>query len=120
MLMIHRLIAILLVLCCALSASRAMAWGTLAHSFLTVNTVMQLPDGALKNFVNQYFTTIRPYATNEPPGQHYIDIDVYPEFLAGQMPRNLNVLYAKYGTGYVNSQGISPWTIANYRATLTA
>jgi hypothetical protein len=102
-----------------LFVSRAFGWGTTGHSFITANSVQQLPDGPLKAFVNQNFSTISDYATNEPPGAHYIDIDVYSEFLAGQMPRDLNVLYAKYGTSFVNSNGISPWVIANYRTTLT-
>jgi hypothetical protein len=103
----------------AFLTSRAFGWGASGHSFLTQNSVGHLP-ASLQSFVNRYFTTISTYATNEPPGQHYIDIDVYPEFLAGQMPRDLNVLYATYGASYVNSNGISPWVIANYRATLTS
>jgi hypothetical protein len=103
-----------------LLTSRAYGWGSQGHSFITQNSPQQLPDSPLKSFVNRYFSTISSYATNEPPGLHFIDIDAYPEFLAGQMPRDLNVLYAKYGTSFVNSNGISPWVIANYRATLTS
>ena len=99
--------------------SRAYGWGSQGHTFLTQNSVGHLP-ASLQSFVNRYFSTISNYATTEPPGQHYIDIDVYPEFLAGQMPRDLNVLYATHGTSFVNSNGISPWVIANYRATLTS
>jgi hypothetical protein len=110
----------LFVLLTALSSPSAYGWGSQGHAFITQNSPQQLPDSTLKSFVNRYFPTISSYATNEPPGQHYIDIDVYSEFLAGQMPRDLNVLYAKYGTSFVNSNGISPWVIANYRATLTS
>jgi hypothetical protein len=119
--MVHRSLvaAFLAFQICTFFASRALGWGAAGHSFITANSVQQLPDGPLKAFVNQNFSTISNYATNEPPGQHYIDIDVYSEFLSGQMPRDLNVLYAKYGTSFVNSNGISPWVIANYRTTLT-
>jgi hypothetical protein len=102
-----------------LSAPRAFGWWETGHSYITHNAVQHLP-APLAAFVNQNLGTIDFYASGEPPGRHYIDIDVYPEFHAGQMPRDLNVLYGRYGTSYVNSNGISPWVIANYRATLTA
>ena len=101
-----------------LLAGHAYGWGSAGHSFLTLSSVQHLP-APLQTFVDRNFSTISEYATDEPLGRHYIDIDVYSEFFAGTMPRDLNVLYANYGTSFVNTNGISPWVIANYRATLT-
>jgi hypothetical protein len=98
---------------------RADAWWDTGHSYIAENSVQHLP-ARLAAFIDQNFETIDFHASTEPPGQHYIDIDVYPEFHAGEMPRDLNELYATYGPSYVNSNGIAPWVIANYRATLTA
>jgi hypothetical protein len=107
------------VLVLLIASSRAFAWWDTGHAYITHNAVQHLPAG-LEAFVTRNLATIDFYAHTEPPGQHYIDIDLYPEFHAGQMPRDLNVLYATYGTTYVNSNGIAPWVIANYRATLAA
>jgi hypothetical protein len=109
------LIGASLVLLCA---DHAQAWWFEGHAHITENSVQHLPQ-PLKKFVNDNLTSIRSYSANEPPGRHYIDIDVYPEFHSHTMPRDLNVLYTKYGTSYVDGNGISPWTIQNYRQTLT-
>jgi hypothetical protein len=100
-------------------SAQTSAWWSTGHAYITRNTIQQLPE-PLQSFIVRTFPTVDNYAHTEPPGQHYIDIDFYSEFLSGQMPRDLNVLYAKYGTSTVNARGISPWVIANYRATLTA
>jgi hypothetical protein len=105
---------------CALAISApAHAWWGTVHSFITLNSLQQLPE-PLHSFIVRTFPTVQSHATNEPPGAHFIDIDYYPEFQAGQMPRDLNVLYNKYGFSTVQSKGISPWSIADYRKSLTA
>lgn len=96
----------------------AQAWWDTGHAYLTQQTLQHLPE-PLHTFIDRTFPTISYYTYTEPSGRHYIDIDFYSEFTSGQMPRDLNVLYAKYGVSTVNSLGISPWVIANYRATLT-
>jgi hypothetical protein len=115
---VHRLysVAILVPL---LLTPRALCWWDTGHSYITQNAVQHLP-APLAAFVNQNLETIDFYAHTEPPGRHYINIDVYPEFHAGEMPRDLYVLYATYGTSFVDSHGIAPWVIADYRATLAA
>src|SRR4051812_2087098 len=95
---------------------RADAWGFQGHNFITANSVQHLPD-PLKFYFQQNLTTVNQYASNEPPGRHYIDIDYYPEWAAGTFPHDENVLIAKYGLSTVQSNGESPWTIGNYRAT---
>ena len=105
---------------CTLTLSApAHAWWDTVHSFITLNTLQQLPE-PLHSFIVRTFPTVQSHATNEPPGRHYINIDYYSEFQASQMPRDLNVLYAKYGKTTVDTLGISPWNIADYRKTLTA
>jgi hypothetical protein len=100
-------------------APRVFGWWDTGHSYITQHAVQHLP-APLAAFINQNLGTIDFYAHTEPPGQHYIDIDVYDEFHAGQFPRDLNVLYGRYGTEFVNENGIAPWVMANYRATLAA
>src|SRR5256885_8334279 len=101
-------------------ASRADAWWDTGHSFITANTYQQLP-AALQPYFSENQLTITTNAKNEPPGLHFIDIDSYSEFHDdGTFPRDLNVLYAKYGTSLVNGRGISPWSIANYRSSITS
>src|SRR3954471_11532599 len=103
----------------SLLARHAHAWWDTGHSFITENSYQQLPP-QLEAYVNENRPTITLNAKNEPPGLHFIDIDAYSEFHDdGTFPRDLNVLYSKYGTSVVNNNGISPWTIANYRATIT-
>jgi hypothetical protein len=104
---------------CGLVSERAHAWWDTGHSFITVNTYQQLPP-TIQPYFFENQGTITLYAKNEPPGLHFINIDAYPEFHDdGTFPRDLNVLYAKYGTSLVNNRGISPWKIATYRSTLT-
>lgn len=104
----------------AIFASRSHAWWDTGHSFITVNTYQQLPS-QFHAFFNENQATITLNAKNEPPGLHFINIDSYSEFHNdGTFPRDLNVLYQKYGTSLVNSRGTSPWSIANYRAQITS
>lgn len=41
--------------------------------------------------------------------KHFIDIDNYQEFLAGNFPYSIDTLIARYGWDYVWQQGILPW-----------
>lgn len=74
-------------------------------------------------FTGTYQSTIYSNAYNEPPGNHFIDIDAYPIFqngVEGAFPRSLTQLNTLYGASTVNNNGISPWTIADYRTSLTS
>jgi hypothetical protein len=96
-----------------LTSSAAFAWGALGHSHITGGAIPHLPQ-PLRSFFEANVSSIRDQASNEPPGRHYIDIDVYPEFAAGTFPHDVNVLIATYGYSYVESNGMGPWTYANY------
>ncbi len=100
-------------------ATPAQGWGGAGHRWLTTGAIPHLPL-PLRGFFAANQSAIVTQAGNEPPGAHYIDIDYYPEFLAGTFPRNLNVLIAKYGSSAVNSNGKGPWTYADYVSSLSA
>ncbi|MGD9634768.1 MAG: PEP-CTERM sorting domain-containing protein [Pirellulales bacterium] len=100
------------------TAPRAAAWGSTGHSHITGGAIPHLPQ-PLRSFFEANVSTIRSQASQEPPGRHYIDIDVYPEFAAGTFPHDVNVLIAKYGASYVEQNGRGPWTYADYVQSLT-
>lgn len=101
------------------TARTAFAWGSQGHSHITGGAILHLPQ-PLRNFFQINASQVRNEAADEPPGRHYIDIDVYPEFFAGTFPRDRNALIAIYGYSYVESNGMAPWTYADYVQTLTS
>ena len=47
--------------------------------------------------------------------RHYIDIDIYPEFLTnGRIPQTLDSLYALHGQNFVTTNGTVPFAIIAY------
>ncbi len=52
--------------------------------------------------------------------RHYIDIDAYPEYLAGTLSHDRAVLEATHGTAQVEQWGIVPWAIGEVTDSLTA
>lgn len=100
------------------SAAPAGAWWDRGHRHITAGAIDILPL-PLRGFFSTERSDIVFLAGTEPPGTHYIDIDWYPEFHAGEFPRDVNVLIARHGVGTVNSLGRGPWTYANYVATLS-
>jgi hypothetical protein len=97
----------------SLTSSTAFAWGATGHSHITGGAIPHLPL-PLRSFFEANAGSIRNLASQEPPGKHYIDIDVYPEFAAGTFPHDVNALIATYGYSYVESNGMGPWTYAGY------
>jgi hypothetical protein len=109
----------LIALCLALlPTATAQAWGGAGHRWITESAVQHLPL-PLRGFFAANHTAITNQAGMEPPGAHYIDIDYYPEFLAGTFPRDLNTLISRYGSTTVTNNGKGPWTYANYVSTLS-
>ncbi|MFT5517306.1 MAG: hypothetical protein ACI80V_003449 [Rhodothermales bacterium] len=43
--------------------------------------------------------------------KHYIDIDDYPEFFSGQLPRTYADMVTEYGQSRVDGNGTVPWAI---------
>jgi hypothetical protein len=92
----------------------ALAWGASGHRFITDTAVEELPP-PLKTFFQNYKTLFKTKAATEPAGNHFIDIDYYPEFFNYTFPHDLNVLIAKYGGSVVAQNGMGPWTaVSNY------
>jgi hypothetical protein len=101
-------------------------WGSEVHHYVAQHYSQDLPpyiDGlqAYDTVVDQE-STVPDERKSYTPGEavkHYIDIDVYPEFLAGTLPHDRTALEAIYGAGTVESNGVLPWAIAATVTTLT-
>jgi hypothetical protein len=116
-------IALALSLCCP---APARSWGFATHHYIAQNYSKHLPpyiDGlsAYDGVVDAHVTdpdTRRPTTPGEE-FRHYIDIDSYPEFMAGAMPHDRAALEAQYGAQTVLEIGIVPWAVGEVVATLT-
>jgi hypothetical protein len=94
-------------------------WWDTGHEHITVGAIDHLPQ-PLRGFFQANLEEVRDRSGFEPPGRHYINIDLYPEFFAGTFPRDVNDLIAIYGDNWVTSAGKGPWTFANYVEQLSA
>jgi hypothetical protein len=109
-----------------ISPAPVWGWGSATHHYIAQNYSKHLPpqiDGlrAYDSVVDAHVTdpdTRRPSTPGEAP-RHFIDIDSYPEFLAGAMPHDRAVLEARYGAQTVENIGIVPWAVGEVVATLT-
>jgi hypothetical protein len=97
----------------------AIAWGANGHRFITDAAVEELPP-PLKSFFQTNKTLFKTKAATEPAGNHFIDIDYYPEFFDHAFPHDLNVLIAEYGSPTVTQHGMGPWTAVSNYTTLRA
>lgn len=120
----------LLAVCSAIALSlpaAAWGWGGATHRYIARNYAKHLPptmDGlrAYDAVVEAHVTdpdTRRPYTPGEA-SRHYIDIDAYPEFLAGALTHDRAALEAQYGASAVLDIGVLPWAVGEVVATLTA
>ena len=106
--------------------AQVLAWGSATHHYIAENYSKHLPpnmDGlkAYDSVVDTHVTdpdTRKSYTPGESE-RHFIDIDVYSEFLAGAMPHDRAVLDAEYGSTFVENTGIVPWAVGQVMATLT-
>ena len=99
----HRLAAAAAVLGLLLPAT-GWTWGSVGHRYVASNYSQHLP--AFIDGLSLYDSTVYAHV-NDPdtrksytPGEaekHYIDIDWYPEFLAGTLSHDRAVLEAQYG-----------------------
>jgi hypothetical protein len=60
-------------------------WGANGHRIITDTAVEELPP-PLKSFFQTYKTLFKDQAATEPAGNHFIDIDYYPEFFSHTFP----------------------------------
>ncbi len=100
-----------------LGSTPAAGWWSHGHSHITEGAIPHLPQ-PLQSFFQENLNTVSALSASEPPGKHYIDIDAYPEFFAGTLPRDLDDLIDLYGFSFVDQNGMGPWTFADYVETL--
>ena len=108
------------------SPATGWSWGGATHHYIAQNYSKHLPpqmDGlqAFDSVVDAHVTdpdTRRPVTPGEEY-RHYIDVDFYPEFLAGAMPHDRATLEAAHGAQTVLQTGIVPWAVAEVVGTLT-
>jgi hypothetical protein len=102
------------------------AWGGATHHYIARNYSQHLPaeiDGlrAYDSVVDEKVTdpdTRKSYTPGES-SRHYIDIDAYPEFLAGTLSHDRAALEQEYGVYAVLNHGVLPWATGEVMATLT-
>ncbi len=122
----HASIAALTVLLCAVLPSTGWTWGSVGHHYIAQHYSQHLP--AYIDGLRSYDATVDAHVTDpdtrkgSTPGEsdkHYIDIDYYPEFLAGTLPRDRAALEALYSPAIVLGEGVLPWAIVASVNTLT-
>ncbi|MFH1850815.1 MAG: T9SS type A sorting domain-containing protein [Candidatus Neomarinimicrobiota bacterium] len=97
-------------------------WGWDSHRYINAAAVDYLPAEMTsfkenREFLRQHSTD--PDGDSFPSYYHYIDIDYYPEFLAGTLPHTWAGITALYPLYTVNNNGTVPWVIEDWTATLT-
>ena len=122
----HAFIVVFTAVLCAALPSPGWTWGGDGHHYIAQNYSQHLPsyiDGlrAYDFDVDLHVTDpdTRKATTPGEDKRHFIDIDVYPEFLAGTLPRNRTRLEEQYSPSYVYSNGVLPWAIDEVVARLT-
>ena len=120
-----RAFALTTVLVVALPTS-GWTWGFATHHYIAQNYSKHLPsfiDG-LRTFDSVVDAKVTDPDTRRPttPGEsyrHFIDIDFYPEFLAGTLSHDRAAVEAQYGAATVLQTGIVPWAVGEVVTTLT-
>jgi hypothetical protein len=122
----HASIAALAAVLCAVLPSTGRTWGSVGHHYIAQHYSQHLP--ACIDGLRTYDSAVDLHVTDpdtrkgSTPGEaerHYIDIDYYPEFLAGTLPRTRTVLEALYSPAIVIEEGVLPWTIDEVVTRLT-
>lgn len=113
------LLFVLVTAVAAIGPSPAHAWWHSVHQVITQDAIDRLPP-PLRGFFETNRDDIVAMTAAEPPGRHYINIDVYPEFFAGSFPRDVDDLIAIYGWSFVTGHGRAPWTTVDYLHSLSA
>ena len=123
----HASIVVLTAILCAGLPANGWTWGSVGHHYIAQHYSQHLP--AYIDGLHTYDATVDAHVTDpdsrkpSTPGEsekHYIDIDHYPEFLAGTLPRDRSTLEALYSPTEVTANGVLPWAIVSSVTTLTA
>jgi hypothetical protein len=122
----HASIVVLTAVLCAGLPSTGWTWGGVGHTYIAQHYSQHLP--AYIDGLRTYDTEVIAHVSDpdsrkgSTPGEsdrHYIDIDYYPEFLAGTLPRSRAALEALYSPAIVLGEGILPWTVDEVMTRLT-
>ena len=122
------LIVSIIVTCFLFLTSSAFPWGDKGHKLINKKAVLYLPS-TMKSY-KKWADYLEEHAPDpdirkkddktEAP-KHFIDIDFYKEFLAGNMIENEDSLITEYGEKEVIKQGILPWaTLQTYQNLILA
>jgi hypothetical protein len=98
--------------------SSVFAWGNQAHRIINRETVKDLPD-AMQGFKEKDFylsdyaseADRRAVADETEIPKHFFEIERYPEYSEGTLPRSFIALEEKYGESAVRSAGYLPYAI---------
>ena len=121
-----RLLAIAAVIWLALPLT-AWAWGAGTHHYIAQNYSKSLP--SFMDGLRTYDSVVDLHVTDpdtrkgSTPGEapkHFMDVDWYPEFLAGTLTHSRSALEAQYGATTVSANGVLPWAIGDAMTTLTS
>jgi hypothetical protein len=122
----HASVVVLAALLSAALPATGWTWGSVGHHYIAQRYSQHLP--AYMDGLRSYDATVDAHVTDpdtrkgSTPGEsekHYIDIDWYPQFLAGTLPRSRSALEALYSPTIVTNEGVLPWAIVASTATLT-
>lgn len=107
-------------------AREIFGWGSVGHSLINRNSTKHFPQEMVgynlwSEFLAQHASDADYRKSSDPTegNKHFIDIDIYPEFLSGNFPYSMDTLIARYGWDYVWQQGILPWATKNTLDSLT-
>ena len=105
-----------------LSSLLVFGWGAVGHRIINKKFGLSFPSAM--NPLSWYIDSMSVHASDadnrkqQDPMEgyrHYIDIDIYPEFLAnGRIPQTLDSLYAIHGQSFVTTNGTVPFAIMAY------
>jgi hypothetical protein len=102
-------------------------WGGTGHKIINRNIYVCFPTSM--NLPTYWSDTLTAHASDpdnrkgsDPTegDRHFIDIDIYPEFVANDsINRDYTAFTALHGSSYVISNGVLPWAIIQWKDSLT-
>jgi hypothetical protein len=102
-------------------------WGSTGHKIINKNITKCFPSAM--NFPAYWSDTLTAHASDADnrkskdateSTRHFIDIDIYPEFIANDsINRDYNAFVALHGSSAVIANGVLPWAIIQWKDSLT-
>ncbi len=110
-----------------ITGTQLFGWGYDVHRRIT-RVAVQAVSGEFGDFLIQniedlsYHAADPDYWKTADPNEgyrHFIDADLYDGYPFDNIPRNIDILYTKYGDENISNWGIAPWNIDDYCNRLT-